>query len=96
MLKLLQQTEIIYSHEPESEMTSWDIQDFKNPALESMGLQVGYYGGNRNDEIIGSISFNEGDFVNIGTLYTGKDPQYIIIWPDGTQKKFDPQGNLVE
>ena len=35
-------------------------------------------------------------FVNIGTHYTNKGPNLLLIWQDGTQKEFDPQGHLVK
>lgn len=95
IIQLLKETEPGDPIAPETEMYSPDV-GLKNPALEAKGFYVGYYNRHSDGGITASISWGESDFVNIGTHYADEGPNLLLIWPDGTQKKFDLQGNLVK
>ena len=96
VIQLLKETEPVYSTSPETEMYSPDIESFKNSALETKGFSVGYYNKHIDGGITASVLWGESDFVNIGTHYTDAGPNLLLIWSDGSQKEFNPQGKLVQ
>ena len=91
IIQLLEETETIYSTEPETEMYSPDVAGFKNPALEAKGFSVGYYGDhNRVGLGIASLSWGESDWVNMEMSYEDEKPSILrLSFSNGIQQQYD-------